>query len=76
MPKTVQIRNRPDDVHRTLKARAAREGKSLSDYLLQPVTELAARPSMGEWQARLATWEPMNLREETVAFLHAERHAR
>ena len=34
MSKMVQIRNMPDAVHRTLKARAALAGVSLSDYLL------------------------------------------
>ena len=76
MARRVQIRNMPDDVHRTLKARAAREGKSLSDYLLQHLTELAARPSMEEWRARLAAREPMNLREETVKSLREDRDAR
>ena len=30
----IQIRNVPEDVHRTLKARAAARGSSLSDYVL------------------------------------------
>ena len=37
MPKMIQLRHVPDDLHRTLKARAALEGLSLSDYLLQSV---------------------------------------
>jgi plasmid stability protein len=32
MEKTLQIRHVPEDVHRTLKARAALAGMSLSDY--------------------------------------------
>jgi len=31
---------------------------------------------MEEWRARPAAREPMNLREEMLAFLHAERDAR
>ena len=42
----IQIRNVPEDVHRTLKARAAREGMSLSEYLLRDVVELASRPTL------------------------------
>jgi len=72
----IQIRNVPDDLHRKLKARAALEGKSLSDYLLQVVTELAARPSVEEWRARLRTREPVDLGEETIDYLRAERDAR
>jgi predicted nucleic acid-binding protein len=34
MSKLIQIRNVPDELHRTLKARAAKAGMTLSDYLL------------------------------------------
>jgi hypothetical protein len=33
MPKTIQVRNVPDQLHRTLKVRAAREGMSFSDFI-------------------------------------------
>ena len=72
----IQIRNVPEDLHRKLKARAAMEGKSLSDYLLQQVTAIAARPSVAEWRARLAAREPVDLGDETVAFLRSERDSR
>jgi len=43
----IQVRNVPDAVHRTLKARAAMAGMSLSDYLLAvaqaPCDRLAAK---------------------------------
>ncbi len=35
MPTMIQIRNVPTNLHRRLKARAALEGVSLSDYLLR-----------------------------------------
>jgi plasmid stability protein len=76
MSSMIQIRNVPDALHRKLKARAALLGKSLSDYLLENITELAERPSREEWLARLATREPMNLGAETVELLRAEREAR
>jgi antitoxin FitA len=41
----IQIRSVPDDIHRTLKARAALEGKSLSDYVLAEVARTAATPT-------------------------------
>ncbi|HEV7132792.1 MAG TPA: hypothetical protein VGN27_03545 [Gaiellaceae bacterium] len=49
----IQIRNVPEDLHRTLKARAATRGMSLSEYLLAEVTELAEHPSLEEFVARV-----------------------
>jgi plasmid stability protein len=46
MPKMVQIRHVPDDVHRRLKARAAVAGMSLSDYLLAEVRRALERPTL------------------------------
>jgi plasmid stability protein len=76
MSAMIQIRNVPDALHRKLKARAALLGKSLSDYLLENITELAEKPSLEEWRARLATREPLDLGAETVEILRAEREAR
>jgi len=49
----IQIRNVPEDVHRTLKARAAKEGMSLSEYLRREVLDNAARPTLAELTARI-----------------------
>lgn len=49
----IQIRNVPDDVHRTLKARAASQGTSLSDYVLREVTRSARSPTAEELDARI-----------------------
>ncbi len=51
--KMIQIRNVPDDVHRTLKMRAASEGMSLSDYLLREIEQSARRPTIDEVLARI-----------------------
>ena len=53
MSKMIQIRNVPDAVHRRLKARAASEGLSLSEYLLREVTRVAEAPSDDELWTRL-----------------------
>jgi antitoxin FitA len=37
MSKMIQIRNVPDELHRTLKVRAAQAGMTLSDYLLSEI---------------------------------------
>lgn len=52
MAKTVQIRDVPDDVHRTLRARAAAAGMSLSDYLLDELRTIAERPPVADVIAR------------------------
>lgn len=49
----IQIRNVPEDVHRTLKARAAAEGTSLSDYILRELTRGARAPTPQELDARI-----------------------
>lgn len=46
--KTIQIRDVPDSIHRTLRERAARAGVSLSDYLLAEVARLAERPAISD----------------------------
>lgn len=53
MSKMVQIRNVPDRLHQTLKARAALEGMSLSDYLLAEIERSAERPTLREIKERL-----------------------
>lgn len=55
MSHSIQIRNVPDAVHRTLRTRAAAAGMSLSDYLLADITRLAERPSVAEVILRAAT---------------------
>jgi len=52
MSKMVQIRDVPDSVHSTLKARAASEGISLSDFIKREIERVAERPSMREWLQR------------------------
>jgi len=59
MSKMIQLRNVPDALHRTLKARAARAGMSLSDYLLAEIREIAERPTLAEFRERLHQREPV-----------------
>jgi antitoxin FitA len=49
----VQIRDVPEDVHRTLKARAAASGTSLSEYLRAELLRTASRPTPAELAARV-----------------------
>ncbi len=50
----VQIREVPDDVHSTLKARAAASGVSFSEYLRSVLARSASRPTPAELSARIA----------------------
>ncbi len=49
----MQIRGVPDDVHRQLKAKAALQGQSLNDFLLERLTAVAEQPTMAEWLAEM-----------------------
>jgi plasmid stability protein len=76
MAKMIQLRHVPDELHRKLKARAAMEGLSLSDYLLLEVRAIADRPTIAELQARLLRRTPVKPRETTAKAVRAERDAR
>jgi plasmid stability protein len=60
MSKMMQIRDVPDDVHSILKARAAREGMSLSDFIKRELERTAERPSMQEWLDRTQQAKPIS----------------
>ena len=53
MSRMIQLRNVPDSLHRTLKARAAMAGMSLSEFLLAEIRALAERPTITELRKRL-----------------------
>ncbi|NYD54328.1 FitA-like ribbon-helix-helix domain-containing protein [Microbacterium pseudoresistens] len=52
---TIQVRNVSEETSRALKAKAALEGRSLSDYLLRELDRLATRPSRVELLERIAS---------------------
>lgn len=62
----IQVRNVSDDVHRTLKARAATEGMSLSDYVKRDLERAAAQPTLEEVDARIQARGRTGLRTDTV----------
>lgn len=49
----IQLCDVPDDVHRTLKVRAAAEGTSLSHYVLREVIRVARTPTPAELDTRI-----------------------
>lgn len=56
---TIQIRDVSDKTERTLKARAEREGKSLTAFVRDLLNEEAATPTLDEVMARIAADEPV-----------------
>ena len=76
MSKMIQLRNVPDALHRSLKARAAVAGMSLSDYLLAEIKEIAERPTLAELRERLHTRTEVSLPLETARLVREEREAR
>jgi plasmid stability protein len=76
MSKMIQLRNVPDVLHRSLKARAAMAGMSLSDYLLAEIKEIAERPTLAELRDRLHTRKPAAVQLDTARLVQEERKAR
>jgi hypothetical protein len=73
--KMIQIRNVPDDLHRSLKARAAREGTTMSDLILAELPRLAYRPSPEQVLERVRRRTPVP-GAPVAELLAAERHER
>ncbi len=48
----LQVRNVPVELHRALKAKAAMEGTSLSDFVLAELERVAFRPTSRELRER------------------------
>ena len=76
MSRMIQLRNVPDALHRTLKARAAMAGMSLSDYLLMEIKEVAERPTLAELRDRLHKHKPVSVQLDTARLVRREREAR
>ena len=76
MPKMIQIRHVPDDVHRKLKARAALAGMSLSDYLLAEARRSLEKPTRAEILDRIARRRPVTPRVPAAEMVRAERDGR
>lgn len=76
MPRMIQIRNVPDEVHRRLKMLAAAEGLTLSDLLLREARRLAEKPTLAEMVDRILTREPVKTRTSSVRIIRAAREGR
>ena len=76
MSKMIQLRNVPEALHRTLKARAAMAGMSLSEYLLAEIKEIAERPTLTELRERLHKRKAISVQVDTARMVREEREER
>lgn len=76
VPKMLQVRNVPDDVHETLKRRAAEASMTLSAYVLRELDRLAARPTMDETFDRVRAGGGSVSFEEAAEAIRAVRDGR
>jgi antitoxin FitA len=76
MSKMIQIRDVPVQVHSTLKARAAREGMSLSDFIKRELEHTAERPSMKEWLERTQQAKPIRSKRSAAQIVRELRDTR
>ena len=76
MSTMIQLRNVPESLHRTLKARAALAGMSLSDYLLAEIRWLADRPTLAELRERVRRRAGVTLPVPAADAVRREREAR
>jgi len=74
----LQVKNFPDDLHAKLRRRAAREGRSVSGYVLAILRDDLERPDWQEWFATLDTREPVVgfTREDVIAAIDEARDER
>lgn len=73
MTHMIQIRNVPTRLHRALKARAAMEGKSMSELLLEQIEATLILPSEQELRARLRDAKPFDMAESSARLIRRER---
>jgi len=76
MSTMVQIRNVPTELHRRLKARAAMEGMSMSDYVLREVGKALDRPTREEILERLKARPLRRLQHSAADVIRRERDSR
>jgi hypothetical protein len=72
----LQIRNMPDDTHRRLKARAALEGMSMSEYVMREIEKSLARPPRAELLRRIAELPSLDPSPSPTDVIREERESR
>jgi hypothetical protein len=75
----IQLRNVPEELHRELKAKAARQGVTLSDLIVRELPRIARQPTPQEIMERIRSREPVldgPSGAEMVRAVREERDAR
>ncbi len=73
MPKMLQIRNVPDDLHREARSRAARAGMNLSDYLLRVIRQTLEASDVDELLERIRERDRIDIPESAAELIRTER---
>ena len=76
MSPIIKLRKVPESLHRTLKARAAKAGMSLSAYLLAEIKEVAERPTLAALRERLRHRSPVSSSVSAAEAVRRERKER
>lgn len=71
----VTVRDLPDEVRDELAARAARQGKSLQEFLYDELTQLASRPSVADLMIDVGRRKRLNGRHVSRETILAARDA-
>lgn len=71
--KNIQIRNVPGQLHRHVKSRAAMEGLSISEWLIQLVKKSLEKPSRQEVLERVAERSAVEISTPISEILNQER---
>ena len=72
MPKMIQVRNVPDDLHRELMRRAKLHGLTLTDYIQGILEREVSKPDRVDVLQRILRREPVDLGGMTAAQLIRE----
>lgn len=76
---SIQIKDVPEDVHRTIRSRAAAAGQSMQEYLWSKLVREARRPTAAEVFARIEEEQDDSsdlTANEVVEMIRSEREAR
>jgi plasmid stability protein len=76
MAKLLQVRNLPDDVHETLRRRAAAAGLSMSEYVGRQLADLARTRDLDEIFAEVEREGSTVPMADIVALIRADRDSR
>jgi plasmid stability protein len=74
--KMLQIRNVPEDLHRSLKERAAREGITMSELVMRELPRIAQKPTNEQVIARIRGREPVRGLPSSAEIIRAGREER